>query len=216
MVSIRVWVGCVVTVVSVRGRTGSATFSLSTLELVEFVAGKHGKRRDLATASRAASRMPKFAVRVAVITLLVANLPTQLPVLDLTRFCGSRSNSRSSSVSRGAASGLATRNLFVFGVSAALLWVGVNANVTSQFIASAETLFAPRMCADVGLLASVSADVSGLVFETVESARTERTLVWSRDLGFVDGVTASCEGSGVGAGIGHVSGSGLSHCESAI
>lgn len=115
---------------------------------------------------------------------------------------------------RRTSTGLACGRLLVVRVSTTLLWVGVNANMTSEFIASAETLLASRMCADVGLLASVSANVSGLVFETVESTRTERTLVRSRDLGLVDGVVASCESSSIGGWVGHVGGRWLCHCVS--
>ena len=114
---------------------------------------------------------------------------------------------------RGAATGLATRRLLVVGVGTTLFGVGVNANVTCQFIASTETLLATRMCADVRLFAGVGANVSGLVLEAVESTRAERTLVGSRDLGLVDGVVASCESSSVGTGICQIGGSGLSHCE---
>lgn len=111
-----------------------------------------------------------------------------------------------------AAAGLATGCLLIIGVSTSLLWVGVNANVTCQFIATAKTLLATRMCADVRLLAGVGANVSGLVLETIESTGAERTLVWPGDLGLVDGVVASCESSGVGIGVCHVGGSGLGHC----
>lgn len=104
------------------------------------------------------------------------------------------------------------RGLLVLGVWTSLLWVGMNANVAGEFIASAETLFATGMCADVGFLAGMGANVSGLVFETVKGTGTERALVRTRDLRLVDGVVASCKGSRIGGGIGHVGGGRLRHC----
>lgn len=114
---------------------------------------------------------------------------------------------------RRCAAGFARSRLLVIRMRTALLGVGVNANVASEFIATAEALLASRVCADVGLLARVSSDVSSLVLKTVEGTRAEWTLVRPGDLRLVDGVVACCEGSSVGARIGHVGSGGLSHCE---
>lgn len=192
-------------------RTGSTALSLCTLELMEFVAGEHGKRRHLAVASRAAS-VPEFAVGVAVVALVISDLPSKLPVAHMRRFGGSRSDSRGGSVRGRAAGGLARGSLLIVGVSTALLGVGVDANVTGEFVATAETFFATGMCADVGLFAGVGANVTGLVFETIKGTRAERTLVRTRDLRFVDGVVAGSKRSRLWTWIGHVGGSRLSHC----
>ncbi len=98
---------------------------------------------------------------------------------------------------------------------ATLFGIGVDAHVSGEFIGAAETLLASRMGADVGLLAGVSANVAGLVFETVEGARAERTLVRTRDLRLVHGVVAGGEGGCVGGWIRHVGSGGLCHFGSA-
>lgn len=170
LVSFCVWVRCVVWVVRMRRRTGWTTFSFGTLELVKLIAGKHGQSGHLGGTRRTGSQVAaKFAIRVAVI-LLISYLPSKLSVVDMaTRFGGSRCDSRSGRVIGRAASRLATGRLLVVCVNTALLWIGVNANVTCQFIAAAETLLASRVCADVGLLAGMCANVSCLMLETVES-----------------------------------------------
>lgn len=206
---VRVW--SVVRRVAMRRRTGSTAFSLCALQLVELVTGKHGKGRHFAVAGRAAT-VPELAIGIAVISLIVTHLPSELPVAYMTRFGGCRGNGRRRCVGRGAAVGFACGGvLLVVVVSTALLGVGVDADVAGELIASAETLLASGMCADVRLFAGVSANVTSLVFETVEGTRAERTLVRSGDLRLVDGVVAGCKRSGLLAGIGHVAGGGLSH-----
>lgn len=73
--------------------------------------------------------------------------------------------------------------------------VVVNAGMASELIRARELLAAARELAGMRLLASVSADVTSLVLETVESLVAERTLVGSRQLvGRIRGL-----GSGEGA-----------------
>ena len=67
-------------------------------------------------------------------------------------------------------------------VATARVGVVVNARVTSQLIGTTEALCAARELAGVGLLASVSADVTSLVLEAVEGLVAQRTLVRTRQV----------------------------------
>ena len=60
--------------------------------------------------------------------------------------------------------------------------VVVNPRVPSQLIRAGELLAASRELAGVGLLSSVSADVSSLMLQTVKGLLAERALVGSRKL----------------------------------
>ena len=62
-------------------------------------------------------------------------------------------------------------------VTASRVGVVVDAGVTGQLVGTAEALGAARELAGVGLLASVSADVTSLVLEAVEGLVAQRTLV---------------------------------------
>lgn len=81
LVSICVRFRCVVGVVSV-GRAGSTAFSLGTLKLVKLVAGEHGERRHFAVAG-GTTTVPQFAIGIAVVALVVTNLPSERAVVDL-------------------------------------------------------------------------------------------------------------------------------------
>lgn len=67
-------------------------------------------------------------------------------------------------------------------VPTARVGVVVNARVTSQLIGAGELLAATGELASMRLLARVSANMSCLVFETMESLVTERALVRTRKL----------------------------------
>ena len=67
-------------------------------------------------------------------------------------------------------------------VTASRVGVVVDARVTGQLVGTAEALCAARELAGVRLLASVSADVTGLVLEAVESLVAQRTLVRARQV----------------------------------
>lgn len=74
-----------------------------------------------------------FAVGIAIVAILVAHLPSELPVVHVTRFDRSRRDDRCRrSVCGRVAGRLACGGLLVVGVgSAAFLGVGVDTNVTS-------------------------------------------------------------------------------------
>ena len=67
-------------------------------------------------------------------------------------------------------------------VATARVGVVVDSGMASQLIRSRKLLAAPRELASMRLLACVSADVSRLVLEAVESLVTEGTLVRARKL----------------------------------
>ena len=67
-------------------------------------------------------------------------------------------------------------------VAASRVGVVVDARVTSELVRTAEALCAARELAGVRLLASVSADVTGLVLEAVEGLVAQRTLVRARQV----------------------------------
>lgn len=58
----------------------------------------------------------------------------------------------------------------------------MNARMPGQFVGAAEAFAAPRVLTGVWLLSRVGADVSGLVFQSVESSVAERTFIWSRQV----------------------------------
>lgn len=62
---------------------------------------------------------------------------------------------------------------------------GVGFHVTGEFIGAREALVAVGEVARVGLLASVGADVAGLVLEAEEGFVAEMALVWTRDARFL-------------------------------
>lgn len=153
-----------------------------------------------------------FAVRIAFVALVDTNLPSEASVVDRAWLSRSGSNRQN----RGrtweeTASRLSRRRFLVISVSTTLFRVGMDTDVASELVASAEALLASWMGADVRFFAGVGPNMSGLVLEAIESTRAERTLVGTRDLGLVDGVVAGSQGSSVDARICHVCGSWLGH-----
>lgn len=71
-------------------------------------------------------------------------------------------------------------------VRGAALLVGVNTDMAGELVRSTELLAAAWVATCVWLLACVCSDVSCLMFQTIESSRTQRAFVWPRNLRLVD------------------------------
>ena len=209
VISIGVSVLRIVSRISVRRQ--AAAFSLGALKFMKLITGEHGERRHFTAASRTAAVLTVLAIRVTVVTVIVAYLPSERAVGDGVRLGRSRGNGRNGGVRRSRASRLACCSFLLVGVGSAFLGISVDADVTSELITPAETLLAAGMCADVGFFAGVGANVSCLVLETVERARAKGALVRSGNLRLVYSVVASCERSSIGAGFGHICRRRLSH-----
>jgi hypothetical protein len=87
-----------------------------------------------------------------------------------------------SGLSSGGGSSSCSSGSGVLLVAASRVGVVVDARMTSQLVGATEALCAARELAGVRLLASVSADVTGLVLEAVEGLVAQGTLVRTRQV----------------------------------
>ena len=69
----------------------------------------------------------------------------------------------------------------------------MNARMAGQFVGSAEALATSRELAGMRLLASMSADMPGLMFEAVEGSVAQGALVGSREILSLFGIVCSAD-----------------------